>query len=373
MQRFINPPHRGTPMKIFRIHGAIAIVVSLTCGSTFAQTSLGEAQDFTALGGSAVTCTDSVVVGDIGVNLGGAITQTNCTITGTVHDGDLIAQQAYLDFLSAYDAIALVPCEVTLTTLSGLTLQPGVYCVDAAATEIGGVLTLDGTSSDEWIFKIGTSGTGALTGTGFTVNMSGGETCNNNVTWWTQQAATLTDSTFIGSILAGTSITVTRGTLDGQALATDAVTLTNTEICGSGGSNTFPLADAIKVTGGGQIAVPNQDSTGRATFGFNAQPGKRGGSAKGHFNYLNHVTGLHVNGAVTAIEVIAVNADGSPKTVRFSGTCGRKLPACAFSVTVEDHGEPGTQDEFGIRVTGDLAETRSQRVIARGNIQFHKK
>jgi hypothetical protein len=159
--------------------------------------------------------------------------------------------------------------------------------------------------------------------------------------------------------------------LDGQALATAAVTLTNTEVCSSGSPGTFPPAGAIKVTGGGQIPVPNPDSTGRATFGFNAQPNKKGGTAKGHFNYVNHVTGLHVNGPVTNVEVIAINLDGSPKTVRFSGICGGNLPACSFSVTVEDHGEPGRSDEFGIRVTGALSEVRSQRVISRGNIQFH--
>lgn len=157
--------------------------------------------------------------------------------------------------------------------------------------------------------------------------------------------------------------------MDGQALATAAVTLTNTEVCSSG-SGTFPPAGAIKVTGGGQIPVPNPDSTGRATFGFNAQPDKKGGTAKGHFNYVNHVTGLHVNGPVTNVEVIAINPeDGSPKTVQFSGTCGVN---CFFSVTVQDNDEPGRTDEFGIRVTGGLFEVRSQRVISRGNIQFHK-
>jgi hypothetical protein len=48
------------------------------------------------------------------------------------------------------------------------------------------------------------------------------------------------------------------------------------------------------------------------------------------------------------------------------------LPACSFTVTVEDHGEPGRRDELGIRVTGALTEVRSQRVISRGNIQFHE-
>jgi hypothetical protein len=128
-----------------------------------------------------------------------------------------------------------------------------------------------------------------------------------------------------------------------------------------------PLYPPIKVTGGGQIPVPNPDSTGRATFGFNAQPDKKGG-AKGNFNYVNHVTGLHVNGDVTSIQVIAVYTDGSPKTVLFSGTCGG---TCSFIVTVEDHGEPGRTDEFGLRVTGGPTEYRSQRVISNGNIQFH--
>jgi hypothetical protein len=39
---------------------------------------------------------------------------------------------------------------------------------------------------------------------------------------------------------------------------------------------------------------------------------------------------------------------------------------------VEDHGEPGTSDQFGITVTGVPSEIRSQRVISNGNIQFHK-
>jgi hypothetical protein len=328
---------------------------------------LGTAATFAVLGGTAVTCTDSVVVGDVGVDLNGAITQTNCTIVGTVHAA---AEEAYDDFLVAYDALGAAPCDVTLTgPLAGLSLTPGVYCFDAASTDTGGVLTLVGSASDTWIFKIGTLGTGALTATNFSVVMSGGETCSNNVFWWTAEAATLTDSVFVGNILAGTSITVTRGSLDGQALAKAAVTLTNTEVSACA---TAPARPGIKVTGGGQIAVPDPQSAGRASFGFNAQPDKKSGTAKGHFNYVNHVTGLHVNGQVTSIQVIATNADGSPRTVRFAGTCKGDSPACSFSVTVEDHGEPGRSDQFGIRVSGGATEVRSQRVIARGNIQFHK-
>jgi hypothetical protein len=106
------------------------------------------------------------------------------------------------------------------------------------------------------------------------------------------------------------------------------------------------------------------------TFGFNAQPDKKGG-AKGNFNYVNHVTGLHVNGSVTSIQVIAVYADESPKTVLFSGT----WEGGSFFVTVEDQGEPGRNDKFGITVTAatdELIEVTPQRIISNGNIQFHK-
>ncbi|MCJ7564378.1 MAG: ice-binding family protein [Candidatus Aminicenantes bacterium] len=338
---------------------------------------LGTAARFAVLGGPAVTLTDATVKGDVGVNTGTAVTLTRSTILGTIHAGDAVAQQAYSDFLDAYAALAAEPCGTYLTgTLDGVTLPPGVYCFDAAAV-LTGQLTLDGPSDGIWIFKIGTSGTGALTATNFSVVMSSGETCNNNVYWWTAEAATLTDSVFIGSILSGAAITVTRGSLDGQALAKAAVTLTgaNVAVCGTFEPPfpPFPPVPAIKVTGGGQIPVPYPYSKGRATFGFNAQPDKKDG-AKGNLNYVNHVTGLHVNGAVTSIYVIAVNPDGSPKTVLFSGT----WEGGSFFVTVEDHGERGSDDQFGITVTTatdeliEVIEVMSQRVISNGNIQFHK-
>ena len=200
-----------------------------------AQVSLGAAENFAVLGGSAVTCTRSAVEGDVGVDLGGAVTQTLCPISsGTVQEGDTVAQQASEDFLLAYDALGRVQCDVNLTgqPLVGQSLTPGVYCFDTAVTQTGGVLTLNGSSSDTWIFKIGTSGVGALTGTNFSVVMPGGTVCNNNVFWWTAHAATMTDSFFVGSVLAGHAITVTRGNFDGQALATTAVTLTDTFVCG---------------------------------------------------------------------------------------------------------------------------------------------
>jgi hypothetical protein len=59
---------------------------------------------------------------------------------------------------------------------------------------------------------------------------NGGSACN--VYWWVPQAATMTTSNFLGTILAGASITITGGTFDGRALAKTTVTLTGTTLTG---------------------------------------------------------------------------------------------------------------------------------------------
>ena len=211
--------------------------------------SLGAASTFAALAGGpaagALTCTTSTVTGDVGVVLPGTFTNTGpCSITGTVNPN---ATAAYADFLSAYDTLHFnTSCDQTLTgTLAGVTLPPGVYCFPAAAT-LTGTLTLNGPADGVWIFKIGTGGTGALTGTSFSVVMAGaaaGTPCPN-VYWWVAQAATLTSSNFLGTILAGADITVTGGTfIDGEALA------------GGAGTTSLPTG-AVTVTNSAMIACP---------------------------------------------------------------------------------------------------------------------
>jgi hypothetical protein len=220
-------------------HSLAVAAISLACGYAFAQVS-PTVEDFAVLAGAAVTCTVSSVQGDVGLANPGAITNTSCAITGAIEEGTAAAQTAYEIFLGDYANLATAPsCNFYETSLTAAPLLPGVYCYNAAVTVTGGTVTLQGSSTDTWIFRIGTGGTGALTGTNLDVVMTDGTTCNNNVLWWTAEGATLTDSTFIGSILAGADITVTRGSLAGQVLAggtgttssrTGAVTLTGTVI-----------------------------------------------------------------------------------------------------------------------------------------------
>jgi hypothetical protein len=62
---------------------------------------LGAAESFAVLAGTAVTCTASIVTGDVGVYPGTAITQTEgCRIDGNLHPGDDVAK-AVSRFLAA--------------------------------------------------------------------------------------------------------------------------------------------------------------------------------------------------------------------------------------------------------------------------------
>ena len=348
-------------------------IAALLCAAdvALAQTapSLGSASTFAVLGSSTVTCTGvSTITGDVGVSPGSAVTgfPAPCTVAGTIQAGNAAAFQAHHDAALAYTALVAQTCttanNLTGQDLGGLTLGPGVYCFNSSA-ELTGTLNLTG--GGPWIFQIGTTLTTASNASVLVNGSSQG--CAPGVFWAVGSSATLgTGTQFQGIILALVSDTVTtNANVSGGVFAlSGAVTLdTNTvNACSSGGVP--PAAGTVKVTGGGQIQVPDPTSPGTATFGFNAGTGNGG-----HFNYVNHVNGLHVDGPVNDVVVIAFNPDGSPKTVLFSGTCGQ---GCSFSVTVEDHGEPGTSDEFGVTVTGTISEVRSQRVISRGNIQFHK-
>jgi len=193
---------------------------------------LGSAGSFAVLSaapghGGAVTCTDGTIIGDVGSSgLRASVVQTSCPITGAIIAP--VSAKVVADFNSAFAAFAAIPCTQTLTgTLAGVTLGPGVYCVDSVAKT--GILTLTG--SGPFIFEV----SGALTGTNFSVVTS--NPCN--VTWQVAAAATMTTSNFAGTILAGAAITLTGGTFNGDALAGAGVTITGTAVTGcAGGKDT---------------------------------------------------------------------------------------------------------------------------------------
>jgi hypothetical protein len=262
-------------------------------------------------GGGAVTCTNANITGNVGSSgLAASVVQTSCTVNGSVIAP--VSAQVVSDFNTAYAAYAAIPCDQTLTgTLASITLTPGVYCFTAAAT-LTGTLTLNGPSTGTWIFKIGTGGTGALTGTAFSVLMAGGGTpCNVN--WWVSQAATMTDSQFVGTILAGAAITLTRGTFSGNALATAAVTVTGTTLVGCAGTTT-PGKGKLKahcnqgVGNGPEGCDPgnsNQGNPARSNDelgGTPGDPGRQGGNGK-QSSFSGQITAASGSIAVVAAKV----------------------------------------------------------------------
>jgi hypothetical protein len=224
-----------------------------------------------------------------------SVTQTNCTISGAVIAP--VSPKVLKDFNSAYTALGNVPCEFNLTgqSLAGQILPPGVYCFDAAVAETDSVLTLNGSSTDIWIFQIGTDGTGALTGTNFSVlfaEATGGQPCN--VYWWVAQGATMTTSGFQGTILAGAAITITGlavaptiTSFNGDALAKAAVTLTNVTVTGCEQAGHQAGTGCNQGVGNGPEGCDpgnsNQGDPSRSNDepgGTPGNPGRKGGNGK---------------------------------------------------------------------------------------------
>ncbi len=193
---------------------------------------LDVAETFAVLGGTGnVNLGSANITGDVGVRSLAAYIPGTSTIDGTVHAGNTTYLPANNSFYLAYDALPLEYPGCTQTLVSAppasFTLPPGVYCTTAGLTFSTMTLTLDagGDPYAVWIFKVGTpGGTGALTGTDFIVNVTGGGS-PGNVFWWVAEEVTMTDSNLKGTILAGTSVSVERGTSIARALAKVAVTL----------------------------------------------------------------------------------------------------------------------------------------------------
>ena len=189
---------------------------------------LGNATPFAVLGASTVTNTGpSVINGDLGLSPGSAVTGfPPGIIHGTLHVADALALNAQNDVVTAYNfAAGQAPTAAAGPELGGQTFVPGVYN-DASSMGLTGTVTLNalGDPNAVWIFQAGSTLTTASHSTVAFIN--GAQPCN--VFWQVGSSATLgTNSTFVGTILALTSITVKTGsTINGRAFARNgAVTL----------------------------------------------------------------------------------------------------------------------------------------------------
>jgi hypothetical protein len=239
-------PRRPSQLVVILATGVLLSAVAFQ--SAWAQTapSLGTAQSFAVLGGQTVTNTGpSTIYGDLGVSPGTAVTgfpPGQVIAPGATHAADAVALQAQSDVTTAYNTLAgeASTSNKTGQDLGGQTLVAGVYTFTSSA-QLTGSLTLNakGNANAVFIFQIGSKLTTASNSNVKLIN--GAQPCN--VFWQVGSSATLgTNTSFIGNILALTSIALQTGTsVNGRALARNgAVTLdTNNvffSICLAGGS-----------------------------------------------------------------------------------------------------------------------------------------
>lgn len=153
-------------------------------------------------------------------------------MNGSTYAGGAVSQQAQIDALAGYNLlVGEAPIQnLTGQDLGGLTLTAGVRNFTSSAG-LTGTLTLDAgfDSHARFDFQIGSTLTTASNAVILLIN--GAQA--GNVFWQVGSSATLgTGTSFSGSILANTSITLNTGaTLSGRAIALNgAVTLDNNMI-----------------------------------------------------------------------------------------------------------------------------------------------
>jgi hypothetical protein len=209
----------------------------------FVTMDLGSASSFALLGSTITDTGVSHILGNVGATTTITINDS-WIVTGTVYPaGDPIAKAAYQDFETAYNtALALGNTQPVLSSL-GLTQTftgNNVYqFTSTISTTSGTALTFDAEYNPNEVFVMQVDGAFTVNGI-LTFDLIKGAQAKN-IFWIVQDAATISvgsspPQTFEGSILAGTSFTmsaadreggsgVLAGTIDGCVFAETANTL----------------------------------------------------------------------------------------------------------------------------------------------------
>lgn len=222
--------------RALRICGVLLVVVvgaalAIVAGGHDAEAQeapvgLGTASSFAVLGGQSVTNTGpSVISGDIGVSPGTSITgfPPGVQTSGAIYANTAEAASAQADLTTAYnDAAGRTPATAADADFAGETLVPGLYGGPTLGNT--GQMTLDaqGDPSAVWIFQAEST---LITASGSSILLvNGADPCN--VYWQIGSSATLgTNSTFVGTLMALTSITAQTGaTIEGRLLARNGST-----------------------------------------------------------------------------------------------------------------------------------------------------
>ncbi len=180
------------------------------------------AEDFTILGGTAITSTGVVGTVISNGNVGlfpGATTGITGFPPAVIENGTIIAtgpetEQAQADLLMVKTALALMPQDEILSNMDmgGMTLNSGVYFFDGAAT-LNGALVLDGQGMDDayWVFQISTTLITSVNSMVTVINPGPSNGSDYGVFWNVGTGVTIgANNAVLGNYLAGTSITILR-------------------------------------------------------------------------------------------------------------------------------------------------------------------
>jgi hypothetical protein len=243
---------------------AVSGVGAIRAEAAQARVGLGTAASFAVLAGQTVTNTGpSVIAGGIGLSPGSAVTGfPPGTVNGNMHTADATALQAQADLTAAYnDAAGRATSATVSADLGGQKLVPGVYT--GGTLGLTGTLTLDAQGDPQAVFVFQSASTLITASSSNVLMINGGDACN--VFWQVTSSATLgTNSVFVGTVLALTSITATTGAvIFGRLLARNgAVTLDSNQMnrpsCSSAPSATPP---ANAVPGAGATTTPGASTT----------------------------------------------------------------------------------------------------------------
>jgi hypothetical protein len=223
--------HRPKPRRWIAAAGVAAVTSSLLVAALAsvpsaayaaeASVGLGTARTYSVLGGQAVTNTGpSTLGGDLGVSPGTAITGfPPGKVGGVRHADDDQAAQAQSDLVIGYnDAARRARTASVAGDLVGRTLTSGVY-KSTGPLALSGSLTLNGQGNPNAVFIFQVAST-LITASASKVKLTNGaQACH--VFWQVGSSATVgTASSFKGTIMALTSISVTTGAVvEGRALA----------------------------------------------------------------------------------------------------------------------------------------------------------
>jgi hypothetical protein len=224
---------------------AIALAIATTTCAVFAGTApagaaivptvgLGTSSSYSVLAGTTVTNTGASTLNlNLGLAPGTSITGFPPGVAaGSTDIANPVAAQAQVDLTAAYVDAAGRPLDATTTAdLTNLILVGGVYAGPAKGPlSLSGPLVLDGegNTSSVFIFQTDSSLTTASASSVSLIN--GAQACN--VFWQVGSSATLgSSSTFRGTILALTSITVNNSvTVEGRALARNGAVTLDTDV-----------------------------------------------------------------------------------------------------------------------------------------------